>query len=113
MEESHAWSLTTGDIRRTQEEAHTTCEGHDDERSPPGLNDAWSERQGRSQGGQSREGQREAGEEGRQDQSDGNEEDGIWKLEARVREVDARLPRVEEIIYDEASSGKEEEEHEY
>ena len=58
-----------------------TWKGHEDERCPPGIKDELKERQQRT-------------EEERQEQTD------------EVRELEARLRRVEERVYDETMSGQ-------
>ena len=86
---------TTGDIGGAQtEETHTTWEGHEDEECPPGLNDILDDRQRRTE------------EEGRQEQMYEDEEDGNSRQETKVRELDARLRRVEERFYDETILGQ-------
>ena len=78
------------------------------ERSPPGLNDAWSERQGGNHGGQARE-------EGRQEQMNGNEQDAIWKLEVdeimTKPHLDRRRPRRGSKEKKKISTGRNDMEH--
>ena len=59
------------------------------ERSPPGLDDP-------SDGRQKTEEERQMD----------DEDDEKWRFEAKVREMDARLRRIEERIYDEGVSGQ-------
>ena len=67
QQEGKRWRQVEMNQATREMRERSTWAGHDDERSPPGLNDAWSERQGGSQGGQSGKGLREGGEEGRQE----------------------------------------------
>ena len=81
--------LTTGDIRyegiqRKEQE---------NEKSPPGLDNPSDDRQRKDEG------------EGHTDDVNDYVNDERWRLEEKVREIDARLRRVEERIYDESASG--------
>ena len=80
---------TTGDVRRIRSE-EIQIRGQESEKNPPGLNDPSDARQERTE------------EEIQMD----DEDDKKCGLEARVREIDARLRRVEERIYDEGVSGQ-------
>ena len=80
---------TTGDVRRIRTE-EIQIRRQESERNPPGLNDPPDA------------GQQRVGEEIQVD----DEDDKKWELEARVREIDTRLRRVEERIYDEGVSGQ-------
>ena len=80
---------TTGDVRRIRTE-EIQIRKQESEKNPPGLNDP------------SDAGQQRAEEEIQMD----DEDDKKWELEARVREIDARLRRVEERIYDEGMTGQ-------
>ena len=78
---------TTGDVRRIRSEEIQIRE-QESEKNPPGLNGPSDARQQRTE---------------EEIQMDDDKKCG---LEARVREIDARLRRVEERIYDEGVSGQ-------
>ena len=80
---------TTGHVRRIRSEEIQIRE-QESEKNPPGLDDP------------SDAGQQRNEEEIQMD----DEDDKKWGLEARVREIDARLRRVEERIYDEGVTGQ-------
>ena len=79
---------TTGDVRRIRSEEIQIRE-QESEKNPPGLNDP------------SDAGQQRTEEEMQMD----DEDDKKWGLDARVREIDSRLRRIERI-YDEGVTGQ-------